>query len=52
MIQDEIDKFLKYFSTITKEESDFIESILNWDDSTKIAFRLAKNIFENKDDLD
>lgn len=41
-----IDNFIKYFTTITKEEADFIQSILKWDDETKAAFLLAKQIFE------
>ena len=43
---EKIDKFIEYFTTITKEESDYIESIMNWDDETKVAFMLAKRIFE------
>ncbi len=45
---EKIDKFLKWFSTITKEESDFIESILKWDDETRVAFFFAKRIFEEE----
>ena len=43
-----IDSFIEFFTTITKEESDYIESILKWDDETKMAFILAKNIFEER----
>ncbi len=42
----EIDFFLEYLSTITKEESDYIESILKWDDEKRIAFMFDKKIFE------
>lgn len=45
-----IEKFLEYFPTITKEEADYIESILRWDDETKAAFMMAKQIFEEKDE--
>lgn len=45
-ITEKIDKFIEYFTTITKEQSDYIESILNWDDETKLAFRIAKRMFE------
>lgn len=45
-MKEKIEKFLKYFSTITKEECDFIESILEWDSDTKLAFFMAKKIFE------
>lgn len=44
---EKIDKFIDYFTKITKDEADFIENILEWDDETKIAFRVAKNIFED-----
>ncbi len=40
---------MKYFTTITKEECDFIQEILRWDDETKAAFKFAKTMFEEKD---
>ena len=49
-MKEKINKFIKYFTTITKEESDYILSIINWDSETKAAFILAKKIFEEKDD--
>lgn len=49
-MKEKIDYFLDYFTKITKEECEFIKSILNWDDETKVAFRLAKQIFEEKDE--
>lgn len=49
-MKEKIDKFLKYFTTITKEESDYIESILKLDDETKAAFFFAKRIFEDKEE--
>ena len=49
-MKEKIDKFLNYFTTITKEESDYIESVLMWDDETKAAFFFAKRIFEEKDE--
>lgn len=45
-MKEKIDKFLVYFTTITKEECDYIESILKWDDQTRAAFFFAKRIFE------
>lgn len=48
-MKEKIDKFLEYFTTITKEESDFIESVLRWDDETKSAFMFAKRIFEQEE---
>jgi hypothetical protein len=47
-MKEKIDKFIRYFTTITKEESDYIESILKWDDETRAAFFFAKRIFEDK----
>jgi hypothetical protein len=41
-MKEKIDKFIKYFTTITKDESDYIEEILNWDDETRTAFMFAK----------
>lgn len=49
-MKEKIDKFIEYFTTITKEESDYIESILNWDHETKMAFSMAKQIFEEDND--
>ena len=49
-MKEKIDKFIQYFTTITKEECDYIQSILNWDDDTKLAFIIAKRMFEEKDE--
>ncbi len=48
-MKEKIDKFIRYFTVITKEESDYIESILNWDDETKMAFMMAKRMFEDNE---
>ena len=48
-MKEKIDKFLKYFTTITKEESDYIEEILKWDDETRAAFFFSKRIFEEEE---
>ena len=43
---------VKYLATLTKDEADFIEHVLKWDDEQKVAFVLAKKIFEeNQDDM-
>jgi len=47
-MKEKIDVFIKYFTTITKEEADYIEEIIKWDDETKAAFMFAKRIFEEK----
>lgn len=49
-MKEKIDKFIEYFTTITKEECDFIEKILRWDEETRMAFFLAKQIFENEEE--
>lgn len=49
-MKEKIDKFIKYFTTITKEQADFMEEILKWDDETRAAFMFAKRIFEEKED--
>lgn len=37
---------LEYLSQLTKEEAEFIIDILKWSDEQRIAFKLAKEIFE------
>ncbi len=49
-MKEKIDKFIEYFTEITKEECDKIETILRWDDETKAAFLFAKSIFEEEMD--
>ena len=46
----EIDEVLKKLPTITKEEADYIEEILKWDDTKKSAFLIAKRLFEDFDE--
>lgn len=41
-----VQKFLNWFPLITEDESDLIEDVLSWDNETKVAFKLAKKIFE------
>jgi hypothetical protein len=50
-VKEKIDEFLEYFTTITKEQSDFIEEILKWDYEKKCAFLIAKRIFEDNDKI-
>ena len=49
-IPDKMDYFMNYFTKITKEESYYIDYVLSWDDETKAAFRMAKRVFEEKDE--
>lgn len=48
-IPDKINHFLEYFTKMTKEDCDYIEHVLRWDDETKMSFLLAKKMFEEKD---
>jgi hypothetical protein len=45
-----MDFFWTYFTTITKEESDYIEEVLHWPQDVKGAFVMAKRIFEDNGD--
>lgn len=45
-----LDKNIEYLSQLTKEEADFIIHVLRWDDKQKVAFILAKEMFEGDED--
>ena len=45
---EKFDYFINYFSKVSKEHDDFVESVLLWDDETKIAYQFVKQIFEEK----
>lgn len=45
-MQKRIDEFLEYLPNITQEQADTIAMITKWDDETKMAFNIAKHIFE------
>jgi hypothetical protein len=47
---DYIDEFMELFPYLTKEESDTIEKVLDWDNEKKAGFKFAKRIFEEKDE--
>jgi hypothetical protein len=47
-MKEKIAEFMKIFTTITKEECDYIEEILMWDDEKKAAFFFAKKFFEEE----
>ena len=47
-MKDKIDKFLELLPQLTKDEADLIYSALTRDDENKMAFRLAKKIFEEE----
>ncbi len=48
-MKEKIKHFIKLFSTLTKDEADFIEKILHWDAEDKAAFFFAKQFFEEKE---
>jgi hypothetical protein len=50
-ITEQIDYFLRCFSQMTKEEADFVESIVKWDDQKRSAFKFAKRIFDEEEDV-
>lgn len=43
---DKIDYFMRLFPTIHKDVSDMIYNVVQWDDETRIAFKTAKEMFE------
>ncbi len=45
-MKEKIDKFIEILCTITKDESDSIASILKWDNETRLAFVIAKRMFD------
>jgi len=50
-IPDHIKYFINdVFPSITKQEADLIETVLKWDDEKRMAFMMAKRIFEEKDE--
>jgi len=49
-MKDKIDYFLEILTTLTKDEADLIEQVLKWDDEHKMAFSLAKKLFEEEEE--
>lgn len=45
-----IDFFIKKFPDMTKEESDYIHDVLQWEHEKRAGFLMAKQLFEEKDD--
>jgi hypothetical protein len=45
-----IEGFLEVLPKMTKEEAESINEILDWDNEMKVAFKLAKRIFEDESD--
>lgn len=43
-----IEHYLKILPQLTKEESDLIETICNWSNEDRTAFKLSKKIFEEE----
>ena len=52
-ITDWIKFFLEeFFPSITKDESDMIGSVLHWEDEKRVAFHLAKRMFDEDINMD
>jgi hypothetical protein len=47
-LDEKVNIFLESFTQITKEECNTISEILKWDDETKLAFVIAKGLFEEE----
>lgn len=47
-----INENLRYLSQLTKDEADFIAHVLSWNDEQKVAFTMAKRIFEERMNAD
>jgi hypothetical protein len=45
-----VDFFIKQFPDMTKEESDFVFHVLQWEPEKRAGFIMAKKLFEEKDD--
>lgn len=45
-----IENFIKCFPNLTKEECETISEIISWSDEKKLAFKIAKSIFEEDED--
>ena len=45
-MQKHIEFFLELFPQLTKEEADLIENVINWTNEKKMAYKLAKSLFE------
>ncbi len=48
-MKEQIDEMMELLPNLTKEEADFIETVLKWESDKKAAFMIAKRIFESKD---
>ncbi len=46
-MKEKIEYFLDLLPDLTKDESDLIETVIKWDDQTKLAFKIAKASFEH-----
>jgi hypothetical protein len=47
-MKEKIEMCLMYLSKLTKDEANFIEDVIKWDEELKSAFLFAKNIFEEQ----
>ena len=49
-MKDKINYWLNLLPQMTRDEAQLIEDIINLDKETQMAFKLAKRIFEEKDE--
>jgi hypothetical protein len=47
-MKDMIEECLDLLLSMTKEEADFIEAIISWDNERRAAFKLAKNLIDQQ----
>lgn len=51
-MKEKIELMLDYLTKLTKDEADLIEHVITeWTDEMKLAFKLAKKIFEEEDEV-
>lgn len=48
-IKEKIEGFLEKLPEMTEEEANYIADVIKWDDETKMAFMLAKSLFESQE---
>lgn len=49
-MKNELDMMLEYLTKLTKDEADFIVHVLTWTDENKMAFMMARSLFDEKDE--
>lgn len=47
-MKEQVEKMLGYLTKLTKDEADFVEHVLKWDNDLKTAFFLAKTLLDEE----